>query len=378
MKVFLETYDLHVFTIILLIFIIGISRTKGDRFDYKNKLLTSIFLLSILLLVLEILSNAIDGVSGGFAKSTNYVSNGLMLVMTPVLISHIASYLDFSIFESRSRLAKRWYYTQPFIIMFILVVANMFYPVLYDISDENVFSKGPLHLVLFISILIIYVYLMIGVIKNREHIKTNVVFGALIFFLFPSIVEIIDLFVGNMMFTFVSISFSSIFIYLTVETVNNYTDVLTGLYTKAKATSHMKIELKKGNEFALILLDMDRFKIINDEMGHVVGDLVLVDFGKKLHTAFSKDSLVARYGGDEFIIVTKVIDKKIIDDRLLDVSEKIQNSKHDYSTLMSFSYGIAFSDEIKDVDELEIVKEADKKMFEFKRDKNRLQRRSTD
>lgn len=58
-------------------------------------------------------------------------------------------------------------------------------------------------------------------------------------------------------------------------------------------------------EIGVMFLDLDRFKIINDTMGHAFGDIVLQQFSKRLLKCVGKDDMVSRYGGDEFIILLK-------------------------------------------------------------------------
>jgi two-component system cell cycle response regulator len=57
-----------------------------------------------------------------------------------------------------------------------------------------------------------------------------------------------------------------------------------------------------GQPFAVMLLDLDRFKAVNDSYGHLVGDEVLIEAGKRLGASLREIDLLARYGGEEFVI----------------------------------------------------------------------------
>jgi diguanylate cyclase (GGDEF)-like protein len=61
---------------------------------------------------------------------------------------------------------------------------------------------------------------------------------------------------------------------------------------------------------AVLLLDLDRFKTINDTLGHAAGDELLQEVGKRLHNLVGETSTVARLGGDEFGVITEVVDKQ--------------------------------------------------------------------
>ena len=83
------------------------------------------------------------------------------------------------------------------------------------------------------------------------------------------------------------------------------TDVVTGLYNRAGLNHHLVERLMRvqGNrKFALFWLDLDRFKEVNDTLGHPVGDRVLSEIATRLRKQCPPDATIARFGGDEFII----------------------------------------------------------------------------
>ena len=85
------------------------------------------------------------------------------------------------------------------------------------------------------------------------------------------------------------------------------TDPLTGLYNRRYAQSYLsRIQARarrKGQPFTLMILDLDRFKRVNDKYGHAVGDEVLVEVARRLRVNLREVDLVARFGGEEFLIV---------------------------------------------------------------------------
>ena len=82
-----------------------------------------------------------------------------------------------------------------------------------------------------------------------------------------------------------------------------YHDYLTALPNRTFILGELQRFLKEKRPFALLFLDLDRFKTINDTLGHSVGDELLKSFSQRLESLMEKGSLVARFGGDEFIIV---------------------------------------------------------------------------
>ncbi len=91
------------------------------------------------------------------------------------------------------------------------------------------------------------------------------------------------------------------------------TDVVTGLANRA-GLNHAMVETMMGvdddSHLALIWIDLDRFKEVNDLLGHPVGDRVLSEVAKRLSAVSPDGGTVARFGGDEFIVFCPIVDRK--------------------------------------------------------------------
>ena len=93
-----------------------------------------------------------------------------------------------------------------------------------------------------------------------------------------------------------------------VEYLANH-DFLTGLYNRhflgANAETFIVQALEQNHSVFVCLLDLDRFKLVNDSLGHKVGDQLLKEVSNKLNEAFPTDSIIARFGGDEFCMLLR-------------------------------------------------------------------------
>jgi diguanylate cyclase (GGDEF)-like protein len=156
-------------------------------------------------------------------------------------------------------------------------------------------------------------------------------------------------------------------------------DQLTGLYNRYYLFEHtvkslQKLEREKKNAHAIVVFfDLDNFKYVNDRFGHKEGDMVLREVGKILKTTFRSYDIVARIGGDEFVVFmesSSLQNKKDeeIEKLLLLVVERIETGFKKYH--ISASYGTAiFPQEGKTINEL--IELADKRMYERKREKKK-------
>ena len=86
-------------------------------------------------------------------------------------------------------------------------------------------------------------------------------------------------------------------------------DALTDLPNRsvfdAELEDCLEVAARTGERLAVLFLDLDRFKMVNDTLGHSVGDALLVELGKRLRSCLRETDIVARMGGDEFILVLR-------------------------------------------------------------------------
>jgi len=149
-------------------------------------------------------------------------------------------------------------------------------------------------------------------------------------------------------------------------------DPLTDLYNREFLYEYGKKILeenkRKGESVALIFLDLDNFKEVNDNHGHNEGDRILKNIATSLKNSFRDHDIVARYGGDEFIVLVKLSHILIneLNQVLEALRERIEGSFKKYG--ISISYGISIhpidADNLKNLVEL-----ADKRMYKQKKSK---------
>ena len=122
--------------------------------------------------------------------------------------------------------------------------------------------------------------------------------------------------------------------------------------------------------FALLFIDLDRFKVINDSLGHDAGDMLLVEIGGRLRRALRSTDVVARLGGDEFVVILEETAERhevehIAGELLSVLSQPLQLSGHECQTTASIGIAIYPSD---GTDMQTLTKNADMAMYLAKED----------
>jgi len=144
------------------------------------------------------------------------------------------------------------------------------------------------------------------------------------------------------------------------------TDGLTGIKTRRYFLEALQSEWKRasrsGRPFSIVLIDLDKFKEVNDGQGHLEGDLVLARVGRLLEQKCRQSNVVARYGGDEFIVLmpeTGVEQAQILAERLRLwlATDPMLNERH-----VTGSFGVA-SFPLHGATVEEIIRVADSGMY---------------
>jgi two-component system cell cycle response regulator len=169
------------------------------------------------------------------------------------------------------------------------------------------------------------------------------------------------------------------------ESVNNtlalaVTDELTGLYNRRYFERHLALMLHKAQDqdrdMAVMLIDMDFFKAVNDTHGHDVGDSVLKEFALRLRRNIRGVDLACRYGGEEFVVLMPDTDyrqaQNVAERVRAAVAERSFEVGADRALPVTVSVGVALNEADSDTPEM-VLKRADIALYRAKREgRNRV------
>ena len=157
-------------------------------------------------------------------------------------------------------------------------------------------------------------------------------------------------------------------------------DALTGLPNRNMLQEQLKHSLahaeRDGTAMAMMFIDLDRFKKINDSLGHHIGDHVLVEAARRLNTAMRTSDIVARLGGDEFVVllthITEPADGLRVADKLLALfAEPLRVGPHELRVTPSIGLAL-YPDHGRDG--ITLMRHADLAMYQAKHSgRNRVQ-----
>jgi diguanylate cyclase (GGDEF)-like protein/PAS domain S-box-containing protein len=144
-------------------------------------------------------------------------------------------------------------------------------------------------------------------------------------------------------------------------------DELTGLPNRTMLREQLDLALLRGESVAVLFLDLDRFKVVNDGLGHAAGDALLVEVGRRLSAVLRPGDVVARLGGDEFVLMAHQVEAEeeavALADRVLRAL-RAPIALGDHSEVVSSSIGIALAGPGATGDGL--LRDADTAMYQAK------------
>jgi diguanylate cyclase (GGDEF)-like protein len=152
-------------------------------------------------------------------------------------------------------------------------------------------------------------------------------------------------------------------------------DALTDIHNKRYLLEFLDREIARSARYcrplALILFDLDRFKTVNDELGHLGGDFTLREVAACVKGSIRKEELFARYGGEEFAIVlpeTSLEGAQAVAERLRVLVEQHSFQYEGKSYPVTISLGVATTAGDQSMTPHELIRQADEKLYQAKND----------
>jgi len=303
--------------------------------------------------------------------------------------SALNGFLWFLFFESLQNSnfinSRTWWYSSIiYVIAIIMLIINIPTGIFFKISDTFEYTRGP---VFFILYFLIYFYVVFSAYRAISYsIKVNDYrekrkFRILATYpIVPAICGIIQYFVWRLPIACSGLTLSILIMYLSSMNDVISDDSLTGILNRTQFYRKAKrlIDSSSEDDIYLIMLDLDKFKIINDTYGHIEGDNALITatncFKDAITTQKSK-AILSRYGGDEFVILISTNN----DDEINKIIEIINNNLDEANNIsnkeykIGISYGISKrSNEVRTLRDL--ISKADGELYKMKKEKGTLKK----
>ncbi|MBF4694010.1 GGDEF domain-containing protein [Fusibacter ferrireducens] len=370
--------QIGLFSLMILIVIYYNVRSDLNRDKMDRKLFEALILSTACVTVLDVLMYLVDMRSGSFFLSANQLVTCLYYIFNPIPCLIWCLYADILIFDSPSRLKKMFtVMIIPTIVLTLLSIMSISKGFFFYIDTFNKYHRGTYNWLLTLICCFYLFYTFLITLINRKNISSKDFFPML-FFLFPPIIGfMIQIRFQGVSTLWMSVTFSILVIYINIQKINVSTDYLTGLYNRRQLDSHLKRFShfqSSAHKIAGMMIDLNDMKSINDSQGHMMGDIALEQTALILKKSFHKDDFIARYGGDEFVIIFMVKDYDGLSQTVSRVESNLEkfNKNTTFPFKLSFSIGYDLFDPKKQATIDDFIRYLDQKMYLSKEQYHKL------
>lgn len=351
--------------IFILLILLYASRDKTRRNNLEDKLHSFMVIGVMVACFMEAFSYTVDGKTFPGARFLNYVANTYLYSVNLLLPFCVLTYVDLGLYGDVKRIWQN-YKPQIFIgaFMFLINIVNFFVPISYYITPENVYERRLLSY--FYYVVILY-YCITGLFVATRYEKEN---GARAFFNFRMFLLPVLLGAG-LQFLFYGLSLAwlaaavgLVGLFMMQQNEMAYQDSLTDTYNRQYLNHILSAWISRKRKFTGIMLDIDRFKYINDTFGHSEGDNALKTVAALLKQSRLDKEWVFRFAGDEFIILKLTDDPDGLMEYLVELNRQLTDyNREEHRYQLSLSFGMSAFDH-GNIDSF--MREMDEKMYEMK------------
>lgn len=366
--------DLNLAAMIMLGIVCLIARNRLDLNDRLNKafLLSGVFVL--LEMFFETATCILNGRPETWAAPVSIFLHVCLFGAAPVLTYYWYRMISLWIVpEDKVSNRMNFILAVPAAVNLVITLLSPLYGLVFFIDSVNVYHRGPLFP---LSILIIYFYFLYSftlIVLQRKKVVKEELIPLLILGILPVIGGFLQTLFYGILLMWSCAGFSMIIVYIFLQQRMVHLDDLTGAWTRGTFESFLAKRAKPGRDtaFGLILIDIDGLKMINDRYGHLEGDYALRTTVQLVKSVLKKNDIIARTGGDEFLILLDDCkSKEQIDQTVreihLTLSQYNEAAKKEYMLECSMGAEI-FDTEFADVDQLMAC--VDKLMYQNKKAK---------
>jgi diguanylate cyclase (GGDEF)-like protein len=361
-----EVYVADMLGIFLILGAIFSGAWKLQKKNNEDKVLLGVIILVITACIADAITFSVDGLTGPGVKALAYVSNNILflsnMAIGPLWVMLISLHINGAVSKF-----QRIFMLCVCGAITVLMVVNFFNPIIFDINERNVYTRGPLFMVKnLLEVVLMADGVVIYLISRYK--SGGVKFFPVLHFVCPIFICVcLQMFYYGISTIWVGIAVGYTSLMLALQNENIFIDKLTGLYNRYYLDK-VSGEQKRKRKITMMMLDMNDFKSINDNFGHSQGDDALVSLAEVLEKTVGAQGTVVRYAGDEFVIILNNGDEDAAEKCKLQIKKNLEefNETHKKKYKLSASIGVGVFDlEKSNVDK--ILKKIDKLMYEDKR-----------
>lgn len=369
--------EVNLFAILLIcVMLAGLHRRGVNRFLADQQVFKWLLVSNLVTLLLDSATCLLDGQVFPGAHALGVAATFGYYAMNPVMGLLYLVYCEVKLGVGRERLRRELpFYCVPLVLHLALTAASLFQPVLFALAPDNGYQRGPLFpLSMVLSYLLVF-YAFVEILLHMRRARKQGdrdcrLYRSLLLFPVPPLVGgALQMLAPEVSIVWASTVISLLIIFVNIQNTEIATDALTGLFNRGQLMLYLERKARSHEQdLFMVLIDLNEFKHINDLFGHLSGDEALCRTADILRQTCGRQDFIARYGGDEFVVVAERQDAADVSALIEQVRASMElRNQHDAKPYkLSISAGSArWEDGYPGIDAF--VAAADARMYEDKR-----------
>lgn len=267
----------------------------------------------------------------------------------------------------------------PGFINTLIILSSPWTNWVYSLTSANRYVRGT-HIWMSISISYLYWVMSAALVAwemlAQRRIREQTVYTTLLIFPIPTLIgNLLQMQFYGLSIVWVCSAISLLILFINLQNYQLTRDILTGLFNRRQTNMQILWEINHLTDanylLFVIMIDVDHFKEINDQFGHLVGDYALIAVSDVLRKSCREKDFVARFGGDEFIIsghAKSTAEIELLHDNIMQQVQKYNSENAlPYTLSLSAGYSQYSRKDILSIDS--IISAADKAMYQMKNSK---------
>ncbi|MEI3388557.1 MAG: GGDEF domain-containing protein [Lachnospiraceae bacterium] len=354
-------YVLTIINLFVLSFMCILTKLSEALSKKQKQGFVCAFVLIAGISVLEVITLIVDGKPSNY-RWLNIMSNYLGFGLSPAVAICLVYVLD------KKTTFKREFKMSVYCELGYLIFLALSIPhgIVFSVDADNIYSRGQYFCIYVIMYFTAILYLAIStIIKAREfqNRSRKLIYPLIVFLTAETIIQVMS---PELRVTWLCVTLLSVLYFIYCNEMWNQLDGLTGLLNQSSYLNRTEEMRYSGG--VLIVFDVNDFKMVNDDYGHLQGDICLAAIADCIKKAYACYGYCYRIGGDEFCVLLKNGEKE--EECLHEFMNRLEERRKEITFLPIVSFGSSvFSGE-----DINVVKEiADRNMYQCKKEqKNRV------
>jgi diguanylate cyclase (GGDEF)-like protein len=343
-----------------LFFTINLAKRNAVIDVYKTKIYVLASTVTIILLSLEVLD-----IWGQSIQNVEHIWLYKLENVTGFFLTPLVPFILLFLYNNEIN-NNKVFCSFPLLLNSVISIATYKTGWIFYFDQVATYHRGSLFLIPIAVGFFYYIWFMISILRNdSKYEKDDMLFLKYVFFM-PVMGVSLQLYFVDFHIVWPSVALALLLYYIFLRELQFKYDVISGIMNRKAFESEMEICNGGDNVVALVVLDLNDLKKINDSKGHHAGDKAILISATVLQESFEKIGKVYRIGGDEFCALCAGASEEDIAEALKKLEKLLLEVNNIHDIKIELAYGCAFYNKEEDKSIYETFKYADRHMYEHK------------